>query len=99
MSLVKEDFTECSLFELICNIALYFEYLDFMESEQVAKNLRWNIELASVIWPKTFPIFNCVMMKIKKQSSYFMPGLVVVEQSYISKLEAFERRKKRRYFN
>ena len=99
MPLSKEDFSKCSFFELICNITLCFEYLEYMDSENVSNYLKWNIEFAHKIWLKTFPNFNFVMMKMKKQSSFFMPGVVVDEESYITKLEAFERRKKRRYFN
>ena len=99
MPLIKEDFSECFLFDLICNIVLYFEYLEYMDSEHVSNYLNWNIDSVREIWSETFPNFNFVKMKIQKQSSFVMPGAVTDKDSYISKLEGFERRKNRRYFN
>ena len=69
MPLIKEDFFDLSLFELLTNIALYFDHLEYMQIKHIANYLEWNIEFASEKWPKTFPNFNFVVMKIRKKSS------------------------------
>ena len=74
MPLIKEDFSDLLLFELISNIAFYFEYLQYMDREYITNYFQWNIEFAREIWPETFPNFNFFVMKIKNQYSFFMPG-------------------------
>ena len=96
MVLNKEDFKDLSLYELLANISLYFEY----ENEEIMRRyLVWNLELAASLWPENFPSFNFVMMKIKKQSPFFMLKAPAQEEEYIEKLLNFEKRKKRNYFN
>ena len=63
MVLNKEDFPDLSLYELLKNISLYFEYEG---NELLGKYLIWNMDLAASISPENFPNFNFVMMKIKK---------------------------------
>ena len=97
MPLTKKDFEGVPLLEALYNISLYFEYLEFIDSEKIRDYLIWNTEIARDLWP--FPNFNFAICKIRKKSSFFFSGFAVNEDIYYEKLKNFEGEKKRRYFN
>ena len=91
MVLTNEDFFDLSLFELMQNIWEYFQHED---DEFIMNYLKWNIDLATCIWPKEFPNFIFIICKIRKQNLFFFPGAPFQEQQYIDRLLSFEEEKK-----
>ena len=80
MPLTKDDFLGVSLFEALHNISIYFKYLECLNSKKIRDYLRWNTEIAYDLWPETFPNFNFIICKIRKQLQFFYQDLQLMSK-------------------